>query len=680
MLYHKVKACSLDIALIAGLCLFHFINLNADPPGVIAGDYTSGFREYGYFHSARNAVLFGGWFLDDWSFAYVAPLYNAFIFLAFKLFGTGFFSERLFVALCASLNTILFYVICKNTFNLFFARIATILFGFAWINWGYSRIATLDITVVTAVFLGVICFLSYMKNRKKVFLVLCGATFIVAFLLRVQSGYFAPLYFFFAFPLTTSWNERFQRMFLMLFGALLLLVPSFLFFFIPYWDAFYENVTLSAHGTLYSSSLYDCVAIPVSFVMTNFLFSNHSSIGTCFFAFSAWYLVNSRRLNFGESAKLILQVMVVWLCVALFLYGFINSEQWRVRAINYLPPFIFLIALFLSQVNFQDIERIRIKLFDLQEPLYKRYLLWLLPLLALKDPLFIVCQKIVGQTFLHELAVPHLFIKNSLGFENFLAFFLILITPCILLALTSVVKSDALKKVLFCFFLFCFLFGFTVPLIVAAQGYLPLDAIPLGETPGVDYYGLVALYALFLFVLFMPLGFFMRVHEVSFRKYIFLLILLPFLLTNVTYAMDVLSPSRYLYETSREVCKEIKKEHVIVMGNAAGTVVTECPRAQNLSSQALTAADFANGKPVGILEGADKINNKPFERFHPEYLVTYGLQSMSPPGPDAELRFYVKEMEKSKVYLEKINRYSLPLKGWSEPFVFDFYRVKYSPS
>ena len=66
----------------------------ADPPwqmptGVVWHD------EGAWTHNARNMALFGAWETDQWNPMYLAPVYNALEYVAFRLFGVGLWQARL---------------------------------------------------------------------------------------------------------------------------------------------------------------------------------------------------------------------------------------------------------------------------------------------------------------------------------------------------------------------------------------------------------------------------------------------------------------------------------------------------------------------------------------------------------------------------------------------------------
>src|SRR3989441_12247880 len=85
-------------AVLGAALLLRVINLDADPSALISRDFIT--DEGWWAHNARNALFHGQWRIDQYNLPlYSGYLYNALLYLTFKLFGISFTTLRILSAL-----------------------------------------------------------------------------------------------------------------------------------------------------------------------------------------------------------------------------------------------------------------------------------------------------------------------------------------------------------------------------------------------------------------------------------------------------------------------------------------------------------------------------------------------------------------------------------------------------
>ncbi|MGE3842101.1 MAG: ArnT family glycosyltransferase [Vicinamibacterales bacterium] len=175
------------ILLLGGL--FRLLFPTADPPwrttvGIVWHD------EGAWVHNARNKALFGEWRLDEWNPMYVAPVFSAFEYGAFKAFGVGLWQARL-VSEIGGCLTVLWL-------GLALARAggrSTGLWGAALLSTNYvfvmwNRVALLETTMVMFLVAGLYCYARALESPR--WGVAAGLCAWLAFFSKAAAAFFLP--------------------------------------------------------------------------------------------------------------------------------------------------------------------------------------------------------------------------------------------------------------------------------------------------------------------------------------------------------------------------------------------------------------------------------------------------------------------------------------------------------
>ena len=104
--------------------------------------------EGAWTHNARNMALFGVWETDQWNPMYLAPVFNAFEYLSFSLFGVGLWQARL-VSEALGVASVLFVagavrLAAGRTAGV--AAAALMATNFVWVMW--NRAALLETSMI----------------------------------------------------------------------------------------------------------------------------------------------------------------------------------------------------------------------------------------------------------------------------------------------------------------------------------------------------------------------------------------------------------------------------------------------------------------------------------------------------------------------------------------------------
>lgn len=177
------------LGILAAALLVRVIHLDADPSALLSRDFIT--DEGWWAHNARNALLYGDWKIDEFNQGlYSAYLYNAVLYLTFKLLGLSFTSIRLVPALAGWLSVVLIFMTVRREINSRTAIFASVLLGFSNLHIIYSRIGFAESTIVF--FLALMLWLWSLRSTHYCFALLSGAAFALMLVTKVTAIYFMP--------------------------------------------------------------------------------------------------------------------------------------------------------------------------------------------------------------------------------------------------------------------------------------------------------------------------------------------------------------------------------------------------------------------------------------------------------------------------------------------------------
>lgn len=163
--------------------------LRADPPnesvGIVWHD------EGAWVHNARNAALWGTWRTDNWNPAFIAPVFTALEYGAFRTFGVGTWQARTvpvasgllaLVALMAGLHA----ASTRHAERTALIGGAVLAFNFTWVAW--NRAALMESTMTMFI---VMAWAAYaMAARRPLWGVVAGIAAVLAFFTKAAAAFF----------------------------------------------------------------------------------------------------------------------------------------------------------------------------------------------------------------------------------------------------------------------------------------------------------------------------------------------------------------------------------------------------------------------------------------------------------------------------------------------------------
>lgn len=212
-----------------------FIHLSADPPydlSTSGGPYGD---PGGYSFNARNKLLYGTYEVDNYNMMYMSYLPHLATLWTFKVFGIGFAQMNLVPVFFSGLILIVFFLLLKERFDEFLAILGATLLGMNYLFLMFSRVAN---RIMPSLFFFVLGLYLLQKGKKKPgWVFIAGISFAVAILsksvlfyalLAVLVGYFLYLVF------NVRNKQLVQHVAFLFFGALIPLIPYFVFLYLPY--------------------------------------------------------------------------------------------------------------------------------------------------------------------------------------------------------------------------------------------------------------------------------------------------------------------------------------------------------------------------------------------------------------------------------------------------------------
>ncbi len=237
----------LILLIFALIFLVRFIYLDADPSFVKRLSDIADETVWGL--DARNALLFGDWFIGDLHVGLdSAPLYMYLLYLFFKLFGPALLVLRLLPALSGFSTAVLLYFFVRKLTDHKQALLTLCLFGFGNVVVVYHRLGHLESTL-TLFLLAVFVLWFYGKKHWSLYF-LSGIFYGLAVLIKASALLFFPALLFYWF---FEWKKEqlklgdlLKKMVYFSLGAIVPILLYLYLFLIPHWSKI--SGSLWSHG------------------------------------------------------------------------------------------------------------------------------------------------------------------------------------------------------------------------------------------------------------------------------------------------------------------------------------------------------------------------------------------------------------------------------------------------
>ncbi len=189
MTSRRVVAAVAGIALLAVTLRMAFPT--ADPPwrttvGVVWHD------EGAWVHNARNKALFGEWRLDEWNPVFIAPVFTAFEYASFELFGVGVRQARLVSQVAGIVSVILLGLGVRRVAGDLAALIAASLLATNYVYVMYDRAAIMEALMVAFIVASWYCTAEGLHGPRRVALWSAGAGVfaVLAFFTKAAAAFY----------------------------------------------------------------------------------------------------------------------------------------------------------------------------------------------------------------------------------------------------------------------------------------------------------------------------------------------------------------------------------------------------------------------------------------------------------------------------------------------------------
>jgi hypothetical protein len=163
--------------------------LRADPPNTSVGIVWH--DEGAWLHNARNAALWGTWKTDNWNPVFIAPVFSALEYGAFRVFGVGTWQARTvpvasgllaIIALMAGLHA----ASTRNAERTALVGGAVLAANFTWIAW--NRAALMESTMTMFI---VVAWAAYSRAaRRPAWGIVAGIAAVLAFFTKAAAAFF----------------------------------------------------------------------------------------------------------------------------------------------------------------------------------------------------------------------------------------------------------------------------------------------------------------------------------------------------------------------------------------------------------------------------------------------------------------------------------------------------------
>jgi len=164
--------------------------LHADPPQIsVTGIGVVWHDEGAWTHNARNRALWGVWRTDDWNPVYVAPVFTALEYVAFRELGVGLWQARLVPVISglvaiAWLATGLAAVANRRAALIGSALLAT---NYAFVMW--NRAALMESTMTAFIVVGWAAYA--LAERRPAWGIIAGVAVVLAWFTKASAAFFA---------------------------------------------------------------------------------------------------------------------------------------------------------------------------------------------------------------------------------------------------------------------------------------------------------------------------------------------------------------------------------------------------------------------------------------------------------------------------------------------------------
>ena len=179
----------LAVLILAGAGLLRSLWLRADPPNTSVGIVWH--DEGAWVHNARNAALWGTWRTDNWNPVFIAPVFTALEYGAFRAFGVGTWQARTvpvasgllaIIALMAGLHA----ATRQHSERTALVGGAVLAVNFTWVAW--NRAALMESTMTMFI---VVAWAAYaMSARRPLWGVVAGIAAVLAFFTKAAAAFF----------------------------------------------------------------------------------------------------------------------------------------------------------------------------------------------------------------------------------------------------------------------------------------------------------------------------------------------------------------------------------------------------------------------------------------------------------------------------------------------------------
>ncbi len=167
-------------------------HLTADPPPDLSYSLSPYTDEGAIAINARDKVLFGEWKMDDFFRMGISPLLSTAYFLIFKLWGSGFVQIRILPVLLSLGTILLVFFWLKREGRVKSAVFSSFFIALAYIYVMHNRLALEETSLLFFLFLSL--FFLQLGKYKKLYFMLCGFSFTLAFLfIKISGLFFFPL-------------------------------------------------------------------------------------------------------------------------------------------------------------------------------------------------------------------------------------------------------------------------------------------------------------------------------------------------------------------------------------------------------------------------------------------------------------------------------------------------------
>ncbi len=332
--------------------LFRTADLRADPPPDLSWSFAPYTDESLNTYSARNLILYGNWYQDDFLPFCIYPLVNIVVALIFKLVGIGFVQVKLLSVLSGLLGVLIMALLIRHTAGEITALLAGLLLALSYPLVMYSRLGLVE--TVQILFLLLTGFFWIKSLEKPVLMLLTGFCAFSTFLLIKISGVFilpALLLLFICRWLSTRSRQEERRQFLVSIGwftagAIGAIIVWLIVVFLPYRNQYLQYVLRHS-----SESPAGHPQTLIAYLFNTFTIGVRSKLlpRLVWIALLGFLSLPGHAIRHRDArARQSWQYLLFWFIFAVLMLGYMNYRPPRYEIII-LPPLIAAAANTLSQ-------------------------------------------------------------------------------------------------------------------------------------------------------------------------------------------------------------------------------------------------------------------------------------------------------------------------------------------